>query len=143
MPILKAVIDTSVMISVAFAKQGIARKVRDLMADNAFTMVTSKPILKELYEVLHYPHIMQRLNPSKRDIDEFIGMIIENAMVTKSTYQVSGIALDPEDDMFIACALEGDADYIVSRDPHLRDIKHFQRIQIIDATMFVKKIEQK
>jgi putative PIN family toxin of toxin-antitoxin system len=142
MPILKAVIDTSVMVSVAFAKQGIARKLRNLIADNTFTMITSKPILKELYEVLHYPHIIQRFNPSKQDIDEFIGMIIENAEITKSTYHVTGITLDPKDDMFIACALEGDADYIVSRDPHLRDIKHFQRIQIIDATMFVNKINK-
>jgi len=140
MPILKAVIDTSVMVSVAFARQGIARELRDLIADNAFVMVTSKPILKELYEVLHYPHIIQRFNPSKQYINEFIGMIIEHAVVTKNTYQVSGIALDPEDDMFIACALEGDADYIVSRDPHLRDIKHFQRIQIIDVTTFINKI---
>lgn len=142
MPILKAVIDTSVMVSVAFAKQGIARKLRDLIADHAFVMVTSKPILKELYEVLHYPHIVQRFNPSKQDINEFIGMIIENAMVTKNTYHIDGITLDPKDDMFIACALEGDADYIVSRDPHLRNIKHFQRIQIVDATMFVNKISK-
>jgi putative PIN family toxin of toxin-antitoxin system len=141
MPILKAVIDTSVMVSVAFAKQGIAKKLRDLIADNRFTMVTSKPILKELYEVLHYPHIVQRFNPSKNDIEEFIGMIIENAMITKDTYRIDGITLDPKDDMFIACALEGDADYIVSRDPHLRDIKHFQRIQIIDATTFVNKVK--
>ncbi|MCD4719611.1 MAG: putative toxin-antitoxin system toxin component, PIN family [Desulfobacula sp.] len=139
MPILKAVIDTSVVVSVAFAKQGIARKMRDLIADNAFTMVTSKPILRELYEVLHYPHIVQRFNPSKQNIDEFVGMIIGNAMVTKNTYHIDGISLDPEDDMFIACALEGNADYIVSRDPHLRNIKHFQRIQIIDATTFVNK----
>ncbi len=143
MPILKAVIDTSVMVSVAFAKQGIARELRDLIAENAFTMVTSKPILKELYEVLHYPHILQRFNPSKRDIDEFIGMIIENAVVTKGDYHISGITLDPEDDMFIACALEGDADYILSRDPHLRNIKHFQRIQIIDVTAFVNKVRDK
>ena len=43
--------------------------------------------------------------------------------------------------MFIACALEGNADFIVSRNPHLRNIKYFQGIQIIDATMFVKKIK--
>jgi predicted nucleic acid-binding protein len=41
MPILKAVIDTSIMISVAFAKQGITKKLRDLIADNAFTLITS------------------------------------------------------------------------------------------------------
>ena len=140
MPILKAVIDTSVMVSVAFAKQGITRKLRDLIADNAFILVISKPILKELYEVLHYPHIIKRFNPSKQDIEEFIGMIIEQADITRNTYHIDGITMDPKDDMFIACALEGDADYIVSRDPHLRDIKHFQRIQIIDTSMFVNKV---
>ncbi|MCF6249265.1 MAG: PIN domain-containing protein [Desulfobacula sp.] len=53
---------------------------------------------------------------------------------------IDGITIDPEDDMFIACALNGDADYIVSQDLHLQNIKHFQRIQIIDATTFVNKI---
>lgn len=43
----------------------------------------------------------------------------------------------------VACALEGKADYIVSRDPHLRNIKHYQRIQIVDATTFISKIKKK
>ncbi len=143
MPILKAVIDTNVMISMAFAKEGVTRKLKNLIADNAFTMVTSKAILKELYEVLHYPHILKRFKPKKSDIDEFIGVIIENALITKGTYSAKGITEDPRDDMFIACALEGDAQYIVSRDPHLRNIKHFQRIQIVDATTFVEKVTGK
>lgn len=42
MPTLKAVIDTSVMVSVAFAKEGIAKKLRDLIADSAFVLVASK-----------------------------------------------------------------------------------------------------
>ena len=143
MPILKAVIDTSVMVSVAFAKEGIAKKLRDLIADSAFVLVTSKAILKELYEVLHYPHIIKRFKPSEEDIDEFVGMIIENSVITKGAYSIEGIAEDPKDDMFIACALEGNADYIVSRDLHLRNIKHFHGIQIIDATTFIKKVEAK
>ena len=143
MPILKAVIDTSVMVSVAFAKEGVAKKLKNLMADRAFVMVTSKAILRELYEVLHYPHIVKRFKPSKKDLDEFVGIIIENALITEGAYNTHGITEDPKDDMFIACALEGDADYIVSRDPHLRNIKHFQRIQIIDATTFVEKVAGK
>lgn len=145
MPILKAVIDTSVMISVAFAKEGVAKQLRDLIADNAFTLtlIISKAILKELYEVLHYPNIIKRFKPKKEEIDEFVGTIIEHSVITKGAYSVKGITADPKDDMFIACALEGKADYIVSRDPHLRNIKHFQRIQIIDATTFVEKITGK
>ena len=51
MPILKAVIDTSVMISVAFAKKGLSKKLRDMNADGAFLPVTSKQILKELSNI--------------------------------------------------------------------------------------------
>ena len=39
MLILKAVIDTSVMVSVAFAKEGLARELRDLIAVGASTFV--------------------------------------------------------------------------------------------------------
>lgn len=140
---IRAVIDTSVMVSVAFAKEGIAKKIRDLIANNEFTMVTSKEILKELYEVLHYPHIIKNFKVSEKYIDEFIGMIIEHAVATKGLYNIDGITEDPKDDMFIACALEGKADYIISRDPHLRNIKHFQGIQIIDASSFIPKVADK
>ena len=139
MPILKAVIDTSVMVSVAFAVEGVAKLLRDMIADNRFVMVTSKPLLKELYEVLHYPHIIKRFSPSEKDISAFIAMIIEHAMIVRGIYEINGITEDPKDDMFIACAMEGNADYIVSRDPHLRNAKHFRGIQIIDATTFIDK----
>lgn len=139
MPI-RAVIDTSVMVSVTFAKEGVAKKLRDLIADDAFIMVTSKAILRELYEVLHYPHIIKQFKASEEYIDEFTGMIIEHAVTTKGLYSIDGITEDPKDDMFIACALEGKADYIVSRDPHLRNLKHFQGIQIIDASTFIDKV---
>jgi len=142
MPILRAVIDTNVMVSVAFAKKGLAKRLRDLIADDAFILITSKSILKELYEVLHYSHIVARFKTSEEDIEEFIGMIIEHAVITKGTYSIDGITEDPKDDMFIACALEERADYIISRDPHLRNIKHFQRIQVVDVTTFIEKVKR-
>jgi len=143
MPILKAVIDTSVMVSIAFAVQGLAKELRDMIADGRFVLVTSKPILKELYQVLHYPHIVKRFSASKEDINAFIALIIERAFIVKGLYEINGVTEDPNDDMFIACALEAEADYIVSRDPHLRNIKHYRRIQIIDATTFIEKVKDK
>jgi uncharacterized protein len=143
MPILKAVIDTSVMVSVAFAVGGVAKQLRDMIADDRFTMITSKPILKELYQVLHYPHITKRFSPSREDISAFVTLIIEHAIIVKGLYEINGITEDPNDDMFVACAMEGDAHYIVSRDPHLRNIKHYRGIQIIDATTFIEKVKNR
>jgi putative PIN family toxin of toxin-antitoxin system len=143
MPTIKAVIDTSVMVSVAFAKEGLAKKLRDLIADEAFTLVTSKDILTELYRVLHYPHIQKRFKPTQKDIDAFIAMIIEHADLTEGKYKVHKIKDDPSDDMFLACAMEAQADFIISRDPHLRNVKQFQGIKIIDLTTFLEQLKKK
>lgn len=139
--LISAVIDTSVMVSVAFAKEGVAKKLRDLIAEDAFVMATSREILTELREVLHYPRIIRQFKASEAYIDAFIGLIVEHAVITEGRYSIGGITEDPKDDMFIACAMEAHADYIVSRDPHLRNIKHFQGIQIIDASAFIDKIK--
>ena len=142
MPKIKAVIDTSVMVSVAFAREGLAKALRDLIAEGSFILVTSNEIIAEVYRVLHYPRIMKQFNPSMDDIDEFIGMIIEQAWITKGDYSIHKIEDDPTDDMFLACALEAKADFIVSRGQHLRNLKHFQGTKIVDLTTFLEAIKR-
>ena len=143
MSIIKAVIDTSVMVSVAFPKEGLTKELRDMIADGDFILVTSKAILSELYRVLHYPRIMKQFNAAEGDIAKFIGIVIENSVLTEGHYDIRKIDADHSDDMFLACALEGKADYIVSRDPHIRNLKQFQGIKIVDATTFIKKVKSK
>lgn len=142
MPTIKAVIDTSVMLSVAFPKAGLAKELRDMIADGAFTLVTSKELMAELYRVIHYPRILKQFKPSKEDIDEFIGLVMEKALITRGRYKLEKIKDDPTDDMFLACAMEAKADYIVSRDPHLRNLKHFHGVKIIDVKAFVERVRK-
>lgn len=142
MPKFKAVIDTNVMVSVAFAKEGLTKELRDMIAEGVFILVTSKEILGEVYRVLHYPHILKRFTPSEYDIDEFIGMLIEHALITKGHYSTHKIEDDPTDNIFLDCALEAKADYIVSGDKHLRNLKHFQGVEIVDLTTFLETIKK-
>jgi putative PIN family toxin of toxin-antitoxin system len=141
-PVINAVIDTSVMVSVAFPKGELARELRDMIADGAFAPVTSKEIMAELYRVLHYPRILKQFNASEDDINEFIGMIMEHALLAKGHYTLHEIKEDPSDDIFLACAMEAKADFIVSRDPHLRNLKQFQGIKIVDVKEFVEKVRK-
>jgi len=142
-PVLKAVIDTSVMVSVAFPRGELARELRDMIADGAFTLATSKEIMAELYRVLHYPRILEQFKPSKEDIDEFIGLVIEKAFFTEGRYSLHKIKEDPSDNIFLACAMEAKVDFIVSRDPHLRNLKQFHGIKIIDVKEFVGMVRKK
>lgn len=142
MPTIKAVIDTSVMLSVAFPRGELAKELRNMIADEAFVMVTSKEIMTELYRVIHYPRILKQFKPSKDDIDDFIGMVMEKALITRGKYSLRKASADPTDDMFLACAMEAKADYIVSRDPHLRNLKHFHGVKILDVKAFVEKVRK-
>ncbi len=130
------------MVSMAFAKEGLAKELRNLIAEEAFTLVTSKEIMAELYRVLHYPRILEQFHPSEEDIDEFVGLILEKALLTPGAYIVHRIKDDPTDDIFLSCAMEGKADYIVSRDPHLRNLKQFHGIKIIDVKGFLQQVKK-
>jgi predicted nucleic acid-binding protein len=65
------------------------------------------------------------------------------AIISKDIYQTYKIADDPTDNKFLACALDKKADYIVSRDPHLRNLKHYHGIQIVDISTFIEKVKAK
>jgi predicted nucleic acid-binding protein len=44
---------------------------------------------------------------------------------------------------FLTCSLEAKADFIVSRDPHIRNLKQFHGVKIIDVTTFQEKVRRK
>ena len=64
------------------------------------------------------------------------------SIITKDLYSIDRIIDDPSDNIFLACAMEAKADYIVSRDPHLRNLKHFHGIKIIDVKAFVERVRK-
>ena len=135
---LRAVIDTNLFISGLFAKDALSAKLQDIWINQEFYLVTSIEIIKEISRVLNYPRIKEHFKPKEENIRRFFRLIFRKAIISKDIYHTDKITDDPTDNKFLACALEKKADYIVSRDPHLRILKHFQGIQIIDATTFIE-----
>lgn len=141
-PKLKAVIDTNLFVSGLFGKDTVSSRLQDHWVHLDFVLVTSIDIIKEINRVLHYPRIQQQFGKDEELVKRFFRLIFRKAIITKDTYTTDTITDDPTDNKFLACAMEGKADYIVSRDPHLRNIKHFHGIQIIDAATFISKIKE-
>lgn len=140
---LRAVVDTNLFISGLFAKDTVSARLQDLWINQDFDLVTSIEIIKEVSRVLYYPRIQERFKPKEDTIRRFFRLIFRKAIIAKDIYRTDRVVDDPTDNKFLACALEKKADYIVSRDPHLRNIKHYHGIQIIDATAFIEKVEEK
>jgi putative PIN family toxin of toxin-antitoxin system len=141
---VRAVIDTNLFVSGFFAAHGYSYQLQQLWVSGAFELAVSEEILKEIENTLLKPHIRKRLFLEDGEQESIISLIREKAfVVTADLYQTDKIKTDPTDNKFLACALEVKADYIVSGDNHLLELKHFHGIQIVDAKIFVKKIKEK
>jgi hypothetical protein len=58
-------------------------------------------------------------------------------MLVSGKLKVDKIKEDPEDNKFLSCGLEGNANYIVTGDRHLLKIKSFHNVQIITPKKFI------
>lgn len=140
---IRAVLDTNVLVSGVISPQGAPRKILELAVGGAFRVVSSRAINHEILDVLHRDAIYVRYRLTEEVIDGVAALLYEGALLTEDRYRVAKVRKDPDDNKFIACALEGEADYIVSGDEHLLAIKHYQGIQIVDARMFLELLNRK
>ena len=132
----KVVLDSVVLVS-AFLTKGLASEVLALCATSS-ELYISEEILQEVRRVLlEKEHIRSRYKYSDLDVEAFISMLQEIFIVVGPLPKLQVVERDPKDDMIIACALLTKADYIVSRDMHLLDLREYRGIQIIPPEDFV------
>ena len=133
---IKAVLNTNVFVSGYFSTRGASYEILQHWQHSAFQLVISEEIVEEIVEKF------SELDFSSDVIDNLVLSIYLLGVVTEGLYQVSAVLEDPDDNMFLAAALEGDADFIVSFDTHLRALKHYHGIQIVSPSQFLKILRQ-
>lgn len=70
-------------------------------------------------------------------LDAILMALVTKAEVTPGQLQLPGVTRDPKDDAVVACAKEGQADYIVSGDQDLLVLDSYEGIQIVTPQQFV------
>lgn len=138
---IKAVLDTNIFVSGIISSKGSPRKVLELARKEVFKVVTSASINHEIIEVLHRDYIYTKYSLNEDIIDDIATFLYEGTLLVEDTFKISIIEKDPSDNKFINCAVEGEADYIVSGDSHLLSLKNYKAIKILDANSFFKILE--
>lgn len=139
---IRAVIDTNIFVSGLISPKGAPRKILDLAKKEIFKVVSSVSINHEILNVLHRDYIYLKYGLTEDIIDDISAFLYEGTVLTEDRYVISKVRKDPADNMFIACALEGEADYIISGDDHLLGLKHYKGVQIVDARDFLRVLEK-
>lgn len=133
----RIVIDTNVYISAIFWG-GKPREVLDLGRNGRISIFTSSEIQAEIETKLK-----TKFGIEEREVAQ---ILLDYAMFTlpiKPLEKISVIDADPDDDKFIECAVAAQAEYIVSGDKHLLDLKNYRGIQIIKAAHFLEIFDER
>lgn len=132
----KATLDTNIFIS-ALGWKGNPNKVFGKIVDGKVELVISNEQFAELSEALDYP----KFQFTDEQKDRFKSLILEIATFVKPVEKIDIIKNDPDDNMILEAAIAGNADYIVTGDPDLLELKEFRGIKIVKAKEFLEEIK--
>lgn len=128
---LRVVLDTNVFVSSLLVASGQPAQVVDAWRKRAFDLVISPAMLVELQQTLSYEHIRRRYAVTDQKVEQLLRLLRRRGIIVPGEVEISGvIPKDPDDEVILACAVEGSADVIVSGDRHLLDLGSFRGITI-------------
>jgi hypothetical protein len=134
----KLVVDTNVLLS-SFISAGPPRLILNRVRDRLDLLCVSPPILEEYAVVLKRAGIghdlLMPLFSLFQDPDR-VALVIPSQ-------RIDVIREDPSDNMFLECATEARADYLISGDRHLKTLKSFQGINIVAPREYLARTTTK
>jgi len=129
----KVLLDTNILIS-ALGWNSKPKEIFRRCIAGELKLIISPEQIDELQGVMDYP----KFKFTEEQKESFISLILEIAVMVEITGKIKVIKDDPDDDVIIETAIVGRADYIISGDSHLLNLKEFAGIKIVTAKEFLK-----
>lgn len=134
---LRAVLDANVYVSAVIRPEGPPGQIIErFLRDAAFEIVVSSAIVEEVLRALAYPKVRKHIRGNVEP-ELWFEDIVVLAQFSGGEYEVRGVSEDPDDDKYIAAAVEGRAAFVVSGDPHLLGIKQHEDLRFVSPRTFL------
>ena len=133
---IRAVFDSNVYVA-AYLSKNLRSPNKELFQRwraKEFVLLFSQAILEEVIEKFEQRGVDQELTV------ELAAFLLADAeyVVTSDDEHLALIVDDPDDDLIMACAIAGQADYVVTYDPHFDCLGgEFRGIRILDGLHFL------
>lgn len=134
---VRAVLDANVYISAAVRAEGPPGQIIErFLRDAAFEIVMSQAIVDEVLRAFAYPKVRKYI---RRDLDPELWFedIVLLAQFVAGADKLKAVSKDPDDDKYIAAALEGRAAFVVAGDSDLLSIKEYEGVRIVGPRAFL------
>ena len=134
---IKAILDTNVLISGVFWK-GPPFEILKAWQEQRFRLAISLPILEEFRRVLdEFAKERQMLV-----LNSVLKVIELRSEIVKPVPFSEPVCSDPDDDKFLEAAIAAGADYIVSGDKALLNVKFHHEVEVVRPSRFLKLLSR-
>jgi putative PIN family toxin of toxin-antitoxin system len=138
---MRIVLDTNILVSAFLRNLGKPAQILDQSSN--FELILCEEILDELMDVLNRPRIKRKETYLEHRVFEYLDQLRTHSILVTPTEVENLIPQDSPDNLVLACAVEGDADYLVSGNLHLLNLKQHRGIQIVTPAQFLEIINRK
>jgi hypothetical protein len=141
--VLREVIDTNIFISAQLSRNGVPAQVLKAWRERRFIMLTSQAIIIEVAETLAGFICQPPYAVSQQDVDDVVILMKTVAEDVAVSADVSDAGIpDPDDLIFLVCAVDGEADFIASGDKHLKGLRSYRGIPIVTARELLEILDR-
>lgn len=135
----RVVIDTSVLIRYLIRPSAaIRRLIEELWIESEIVMVTVPELIAELENVLGRESMREFIHPS--DKQALLDAIYAKAEIQPPLGEIPPYTRDPKDDKFVACAIAGNADCLITLDRDILELGKLGEVQMITPYDFVSMV---
>lgn len=129
---MRVCLDTNILVSGIFWK-GLPGRVIDLWVENTFDLIATPAILDEYQKTIR--KIGVKISPALAE--NWVQIVTRQISLLSVRPTKRSWSRDPDDDKFVQCSLQGQADYLVSGDDDLLSLQGKVPIKIVTARRFL------
>lgn len=131
----KVIIDTNIWISFLIGKE--LQDLRDRIVNEKIKVITTDQLINEIRLVTSREKLKKYFSQDKvSDLISLLNILADKVKIKK----IDEICRDPKDDFLLALSKESKANYLITGDKDLLDIKVYGRTKILTVKQFKEKI---
>ncbi len=123
---MRFTLDTNFLISATQWNYSVANKLLEKLIRENHDIFTTKEILEEFTEILK-----RDFKYNDQEIKEILEKVLQFLTLVTPSIKVNIVQKDADDNKIIECAIESKAEYIISYDKHLLDLREYNGIKIV------------
>jgi len=131
--VTRIILDTNLWISFLITRDHT--KLDELLFNRKSVLIFSSELLEEFIEVANRPKFRRFF--SQEDIEELVESIDEYADFVQVNTEIT-LCRDPKDNFLLSLSVDGNADYLLTGDKDLLDMKKFRQTIITTISAFLE-----